>query len=307
MVSMSDPTLLHFINSSWGSIGPNGTYPPFFPGPQPISIERKHFPTLSGNEYFCCEKTDGTRMALVCYGSHCVMVNRALHMTPVKFHMSKRMFKGTIIDGELVDCKDGKKMFMVYDGVIVGGELIRDKSLPERLEYLKKFASGIMKMKKDPFIISVKTFYDFGNLKELFDKIKKNDFPYEHDGVVFTPVKDGVKIGTQGNLFKWKPLEKNTIDFLVKCRPNGEYGLYVQDKGDHVFESVLLPTQVQSFSLSDGTIVECRYMSHEWPRWWCPVGIRTDKTHPNNRRTFHRTLVNIQENIQLNEFLKIQK
>ena len=294
-----------FVNESWGSIGPDGTYPPFFPGPQPISIERKHFRTLSRNEYLCCEKTDGTRMALVFYGNTSVVVNIAMNMYPVKFHLSKSAFRGTILDGEFIECKDGGKMFAVYDAVIIGGEIIKNLPLTDRLNHMRRFVSGIMKMKRDPFVIGVKKFYDFSGLSELFDKIRKNDFPYGHDGLIFTPVKDGIKIGTQNNLFKWKPLEKNTIDFLVRNRENGDLGLYIQDKGDLVFES-LIPS-ARNIRMSDGTIVECMYMTSDWPRWWSPVGIRTDKTHPNNRRTLMRTLVNIRENIQLDEFLKIQK
>ena len=48
------------------------------------------------------------------------------------------------------------------------------------------------------------------------------------------------------------------------------------------------------------TIVECKYISHL--RKWVPIGVRTDKHHPNNRRTFYKTLENIREDIQLNEF-----
>ena len=37
----------------------------YFPGPQPISIEYKHFPILRNSEYFVCEKTDGERYMMV--------------------------------------------------------------------------------------------------------------------------------------------------------------------------------------------------------------------------------------------------
>ncbi len=38
-----------------------------FPGPQPISVERKHLPYLKENyaNYYVCEKTDGERNFLV--------------------------------------------------------------------------------------------------------------------------------------------------------------------------------------------------------------------------------------------------
>jgi hypothetical protein len=53
----------------------------------------------------------------------------------------------------------------------------------------------------------------------------------------------------------------------------------------------------------DGAIVECMYMTWEEPMWWKPLKRRRDKTHPNNRRTFYRTIVNIKENIKMKEFL----
>ena len=53
----------------------------------------------------------------------------------------------------------------------------------------------------------------------------------------------------------------------------------------------------------DGAIVECRYMTWESPMWWQPLKRRRDKNHPNNRRTFYRTIVNIKEDIKMKEFL----
>ena len=54
----------------------------------------------------------------------------------------------------------------------------------------------------------------------------------------------------------------------------------------------------------EGAIVECMYMLLGMnPLWWKPLKRRYDKTHPNNRRTFYRTIVNIKENIKMKEFL----
>jgi hypothetical protein len=82
------------------------------------------------------------------------------------------------------------------------------------------------------------------------------------------------------------------------------WGMYVQEKGQLIFESEMLPSQCKEFDIKEDSIVECQYIHWEAQKWWKPVNIRTDKTHPNNRRTFYRTLVNIKEDIQLVEFVK---
>jgi hypothetical protein len=82
------------------------------------------------------------------------------------------------------------------------------------------------------------------------------------------------------------------------------WGMYVQEKGQLIFESEIFPERCPEFDIKEDTIMECQYIHWEWPRWWKPLNIRTDKVHPNNRRTFYRTLTNISENIQLHEFVK---
>jgi len=41
----------------------------------------------------------------------------------------------------------------------------------------------------------------------------------EMDGLIFTPINEPIRIGTHETMFKWKPRNKNTIDFLVKKGP----------------------------------------------------------------------------------------
>tara|TARA_B100000795_G_C22439815_1_gene301417 strand:+ start:97 stop:570 length:474 start_codon:yes stop_codon:yes gene_type:complete len=134
------------------------------------------------------------------------------------------------------------------------------------------------------------------------------------DGLVFTPVNEPIRIGTHETMFKWKPKEKNTVDFLMKREPSREtpgfkegvpaWRLYVQEKGKMYFESEIPHNRIEDKPwFEDGAIVECMYVTWEEPMWWKPLKRRTDKTHPNNRRTFYRTIVNIKENIQIKEFL----
>jgi hypothetical protein len=119
-----------------------------------------------------------------------------------------------------------------------------------------------------------------------------DSFPWVTDGLVFTPVPDPIRMGTHETLFKWKPRDRITIDFLVR---NGRE-LFVQDRGTEYKEAELHRGQGSPYP--DGSILECGYGDLGWE----VEKIRTDKTYPNNRRTYFRTLVNIRENIQLAEF-----
>ena len=307
--------IARFIFESWGSIGKDGSYPPFFPGPQPISIERKHFKHFARNEYLACEKTDGLRIAFVCIEIEgikcCVLVNRSMEMEHVKIKsIPSKAYKGTILDGEMVYGKDGKRMFMIYDAAIIAGEILRRSNLTMRLSAIGKFTRSVMKMKTDPFVMKLKTFYPMADIRTLVHKVNTDDFDYKNDGLIFTPVASGIQIGTHETMFKWKPKEMNTIDFSVRNRADGTIALYIQERGELMFSTLLKREQVDATwqkVLVDGSIVECRFLDTSWPTRWDPVGIRTDKTYPNNRRTFNRTMVNIQEDIRIQEFVDLNK
>lgn len=297
--------VVKFIHTVWGSKD-------YFPGPQPISIEYKHFPILKGAEYVVCEKTDGERymmVALMYEGKRkCLFVNRAFKMFEVPINLKKSAYEGTILDGELYD-----GTLMVYDAVRVSGVSVWDLNLMKRLEAARNLMKSVIYMKSDTWRLKCKTFHEMRNFATFM-----NDYlptvEQKIDGLVFTPVNEPIRIGTHETMFKWKPQEQNTVDFLMKWEPSREtpgcvpgpmaWRLYVQEKGKMYFESEIPQNKMEDKSwFEDGAIVECKYITWEEPMWWKPLKRRRDKTHPNNRRTFYRTIVNIKENIQMKEFL----
>ena len=281
----------------------DGKSPPIFPGPQPVSIERKHFEILKNEPYVVCEKTDGVRNALVCTtfnGTPVVaLLNRALQVTVISINIPAKAYIGTVLDGELVN----GNLFMIYDAMETNGENLMKRNLLERLEMAGKFIKKITKIKTDVVKIKLKRFFVKNDMLELVNQYIPL-LSYKTDGIVFTPVNGGVRIGTHETMFKWKPRDMNTIDFQLKWRGNNKWGLYIQDRGILIFQSELQHEHGNPWLIEDN-IVECKYMIDDRIPWWMPVGIRTDKHHPNNRRTFYRTLVNISENIHLEEFIKI--
>tara|TARA_B100001113_G_scaffold81982_1_gene65036 strand:+ start:6783 stop:7736 length:954 start_codon:yes stop_codon:yes gene_type:complete len=299
---------INFMEESWGTKGKG-----IFPGCQPISIEREHFGILEKNNYVVCEKTDGTRYMMIAiqYGTQklCVFINRALEMfvEPLNFRMA--VFKGTILEGELYNNE-----FMIYDCLMTCGEVVGNQGFLERLDHCEKTVKKAMVLRTDSITLKVKTFHLHRDFREFMDKYLPT-VKQEVDGLIFTPINEPIRIGTHNTMFKWKPRNKNTIDFLVKKGPTaetpgcvpGEYvwRLYIQEKGKHFFESSIPVEKMSDYKwLKSGDIVECMYVNWEnGPVWWKPIKKRKDKTFPNSRRTFYRTLVNIKEDILMKEFL----
>ena len=268
-----------FIRDAWKSTDSGR-----FPGPQPVSIERRHFALLKRQPYFVCEKTDGVRQFLISTTEGTFIVNRAFQVEPVKI----RIPKDTLLDGELVKLKNQKMAFVVHDAVLFKGENLMDLPLDQRLEKARGITKGIIKTAAAPFDVRVKKMY------RLFEEQipDLNSFDYETDGIVMTPIREPIRMGTHETMFKWKPRERITIDFQLL---NG-IDLFVQDRGELYKEAELHMRHVRK-DLPDGTIVECGYGD----LGWFVEKVRTDKTHANNRRTYFRTIVNIRENIQLSE------
>jgi hypothetical protein len=270
-----------FVAATWT------TSPGRFPGPQPISIERFHFGQLKRQPYLVCEKTDGVRYMLVCFEylnkKVCALVNRAfeVHVTTLTVP------RGTVLDGELVQLKTGHWRYLVYDAVLVRGEDVHTKTLTERLAAAATVTRAVIRSAKDPFDIKTKAMLPLERIREL---PALDAFPYETDGLVFTPVNEPVRIGTHETMFKWKPRAHITIDFMLR-----DNILHVQEQGHFLRVTTMYPPS----NLVNGTILECGYGA----TGWYVTRIRTDKTYPNNKRTYLRTIVNLQEDIQLVEFM----
>lgn len=270
--------LLNFIQESWKSDGTR------FPGPQPVSIERRHFPLLKRQPYFVCEKTDGVRHLLASTEEGVFLVNRAFFIEPVKI----RVPKDTLLDGELVKTKAGKSLFVVHDAVRVKGENLTSQPLNYRLDAARKVIKGIIKTAQAPFEIRVKNMHLWGS-----ERLPALDtYEYETDGLVLTPINEPIRMGTHETMFKWKPKGRITIDFELRKG----YELWVQDRGNP-YKEAELHIKNKRLDLPDGTIVECGYGD----LGFFVEKVRTDKTYANNRRTYFRTMINLREDIQVGE------
>lgn len=293
-----------YIHHVWGSRD-------YFPGPQPVSIERRHFQILKSGNYVVCEKTDGERHMLVAImfegKKKCVLVNRSFKMVEVPINLKKSAFEGTILDGELYE-----NTLMIYDAVRVAGKSVWNENLHTRMDAVKALLKGLISMKSDPYKLKCKRFHAMEDFKsfmcDYLPTVTQNQ-----DGLVFTPVDEPIRLGTHERLFKWKPVHLNTVDFQLKWEPSREnpgfkrgrstWRLYVQEKGKLYYESEIPEGKFDRSWMEEDAIVECEYVTWEQPHWWRPIKRRHDKDYPNNRRTFYRTIFNLKEAIQMEEFL----
>ena len=190
------------------------------------NLIKKYQPNILNN-YSVTLKADGERHLLFILRSYDRDLNGRMYLIDSNMHVKDMNvmnvnWVGSLIEGEYIK---EDNLFLTYDILFERGNDIRHlplSSLRERekektrLGYLELFNKG---HENDIFIIQMKN-YKFGNIfeksRELWDNRKNYEFNV--DGLIFTPIGERypVKPGTWDKLFKWKPSEYNSFDFLVK-------------------------------------------------------------------------------------------
>lgn len=267
-----------------------------FPGPLPVSLERSHFPTLKGAQYWLCEKTDGTRFALVCVRFRsldvCCLMDRNAHLYLVPLQrVPTAMFQGSVIDGELAFDKLRKAWtFLAFDAVDLCGIPVHTFALSQRLAFLRTAMRPYEPAAADPLLIDIKQFVPSCMARSYTETGR-----FDADGIILTPETDPVTFGRHDALFKLKT--HHTVDFEVSG--NGK-------------QLVVFDAQTRSkVAVADletpdvpGAIVECELVPGA-SRLWRKVLTRVDKPRSNDMLTFTKTCLNIREGISVAELLDV--
>ena len=205
--------------------------------------------------YTVTEKADGERCILYVAGDGKVyMISRTLKVIFTGSQTKAKSCFHSIVDGEFIFYGKNRArlfQFSAFDIYFIGGRKEGERNIralpfldvnPDHLEtryqMLKEFQNHfvlepVTKGSKCDFRFQVKDFlYCSSTTTTIFQasrKIwdRKTTYPYEIDGLIFTPMSYGVggskpghcsELGynlTWNRSFKWKPPEFNTIDFLV--------------------------------------------------------------------------------------------
>lgn len=297
-----------------------------FPAPLPVSIEKKNFEKLEKFEYNISLKLDGTRFLMYFIkdklnNNQCILINRALKFFTININCDETLFVGTLFDGELINI-DNEWKFIIHDALSLGGNKITKQSYSSRMidtqSFIESFIYKEMELKlesnsnSNSINLQVKDFYKFSNIEMFINNIynKGNN----SDGIIFMPEKLPVIAGTQYSMFKWKPSDKHTFDFMICENENNLIAKVYHLNKFEEFAKIHFETEEgknfiektkQLDNYKDECIVECSFNKEK--QNFEPILVRTDKTHPNSLRTIERTLFNINENITLNDFIELYK
>jgi len=292
-----------------------------FPAPQPVSIEKKDFIKLEKYKYYTSLKLDGVRFILYFIRdrnnvNQCILINRALNLYSIHINAEQNIFNGTLLDGEVIFNKETNQWdFVIHDALLLCGNKINKLTHSTRLNdtrcCIESFIVKNDNSSPNTLNLTVKDFYPFEDFKtfisDVYDKSNNND------GIIFMPENLPVISGTQYSMLKWKPENKHTFDFLLKETDFGFEAYVFHLCNLNIFANIhskieegkeFIGKLKQLNNYKNECIVECTFDKEK--NNFIPILVRTDKTHPNSLRTIERTLFNISENIQIEDFMNIE-
>ena len=224
-------------------------YPDQFIAASPVTI---HIENLLKSEnikniysnYAVTLKADGTRQFLLVFASSDTKMNGKIFIFNNNFQFIDTGYVDPEWTNTLIECElyeaNGEKELLMYDILFSKNEDIRRRHLidikkeysqPTRLAILESFnrsntrklhmdftESSAIKITTKKYIQSVRSDGTdiFQKVKELWDN--RNTSSFEVDGIIFVPKYEYYPNyrGSWYSLFKWKPPELNTIDFLIR-------------------------------------------------------------------------------------------
>jgi hypothetical protein len=222
--------------------------------PKPITLEKINLlnPDDYGvvsilSEYTVTEKADGERLLMYIDNTGKIyLIDNTYRVIDTGLEASQDVYN-SLIDGEYILCHKRKdsstcSLYAAFDIYYYAGKKVTQFPLMEdkgsntnesRYKYLQNILKYIKTSKNSIDFIVKEHLYS----KDILNDCRKilqgnNTYLYDIDGLIFTPAKlalysyysnkpvqitDNVK---WDRVFKWKPPEQNTIDFLVKTGQN---------------------------------------------------------------------------------------
>lgn len=213
--------------------------------PKPITLERinlsdpKQYGAVSILEgYTVTEKADGERILMyVNNNGNVYLIDNNYKVQDTGLHIPSKEGRNSLIDGEFIAChkridSSNVNLFAAFDMYYIDNKKITHLPLIDnkecRYKHLQNFKKFVKSNVKRPLEFIVKEHLVSDNILADCKKIYSSKYPYDIDGLIFTPAKlalysyytnqpvkltDNVK---WDRVFKWKPGEQNTIDFLIK-------------------------------------------------------------------------------------------
>lgn len=190
-------------------------------------------------DYYITDKVDGKRSIIF-------ITCDTIHVINDTLTESKHDYKLKSNEIYILDSEEYHNAYYIFDIMYFGDKKLINEPFNKRLEYFDKFISlfgksanklvdkstdrSDNKSTDNSIIFKTKPFVKLdNNYKDTIKKFKKEKKPYEVDGIIFTPY-DGDY--TRMKVYKYKPLDKLTIDFLIRKCPDKLLGIKPFIEGD---------------------------------------------------------------------------
>lgn len=180
-------------------------------GNQVIELDKNIFlQNIAPNaeHYYMTDKVDGKRAMIYMNGADCYILTDVLSSCKCKECKSASLY--------VFDAEEYEQSYYIFDVLVWDGTDISQQPFSERLKYFDKVTALNESFRTKPFIQMSK------NFQRDIAKFKHEKKPYETDGIVLTPDSGTY---TDMKVYKYKPLNKLSIDFLIKKCPDSLLGI----------------------------------------------------------------------------------
>lgn len=167
--------------------------------------------------YYLTDKADGKRAIVSVDGKRCRIITDTLlelgTNTPGAI---------TIVDAELVD-----NTLYLFDVMVIENENVSGESFAARMVHLTNAANIINEIVSESMDVKPKRYVllEKDKLEQGFSEVFYDEYPYTIDGLILTEPGKSYK---ETKNYKWKPYDRNTIDFLAIVCPQELIGQYPQ-------------------------------------------------------------------------------
>ena len=247
-----------------------------------VSRENSTEPNIRDN-YCITDKADGERKLMYINKEGKVFfIDTNMRVQFTGSIVDPNFFGESIFDGEHIKYdrrKQYKNTYAAFDVYFLKKESVRSRNfmkmgeltvedipkyryliLSSAIDEMNKKIHSFIKDAPNDIDICGKTFYFtetnniFRKCGELLTKLNDEIYPYETDGIIFTPIETGVggtKSGQACNMekftwplsLKWKPPQFNTIDFLVTYKTDKHKNDVIQS----IFEDGMMNDSVRQY------------------------------------------------------------
>ena len=309
-----------------------------FPGPNPMSIEKSDAERLQREDFIVALKTDGVRHLLLLTTKPnstepiALMIDRTRRMYEIEIWANEDFFyEESLYDGELV-WEQNVLVYVVFDAVSVKGISCTNFSYRERIKIIQdtilcvsdhhdedaiehmiaEECKFLARNNMNDLRIMPKTCVAKAELHKLWQE--RALCRHRNDGLIFTMNASPIHTGTSDAILKWKPCHSVDLRFVFEKKAWKMYG-NMNNSGDyielqeacenhtfHLAESKLL----NIIQTTHPRIIECILQENEdGTLTLVPERERTDKISPNTAKTIQATIKNVQENINVEDLMKL--